>query len=217
MGSFLCLPARGAFVTSTSLLHLHSSCRDECTEKEDQAQWSTARQRADSASVFLALRSKPWVWVLSWHATATINSFLALGNNGFGPKRFAKRSIASISGITAATLWLTALARNVGGRKNLAERQGTDGRALTRTRAWLPGKYHLGICIRNPVLSTRRDTLTSFNSDSFCACSSCCRAGPPSLLLATLGEQILTIFFVSTHKDQWFCAKRYLILGSITS
>jgi hypothetical protein len=31
MGSFLCLPARGAFVTSTSLLRFHSSCRDECT------------------------------------------------------------------------------------------------------------------------------------------------------------------------------------------
>ena len=36
-------------------------------------------------------------------------------------------------------------------------------------------------------LSTRWDTLTSFNSDSCCACSSCCRAGPPALLLATLG------------------------------
>ena len=31
MGSFLCLPAWGAFVTSTSLLCFHSLCRDECT------------------------------------------------------------------------------------------------------------------------------------------------------------------------------------------
>jgi len=30
MESFLCLPARGAFVTSTSLLRFHSSYRDEC-------------------------------------------------------------------------------------------------------------------------------------------------------------------------------------------
>jgi hypothetical protein len=69
--------------------------------------------------------------------------------------------------------------------------------------------------------STRRDTLTSFDLDSSCACSSCCRAGSPSLssltTLGGIGEQIVTIFFVSTHEDQWFCAKRYLILGSITS
>ncbi len=68
--------------------------------------------------------------------------------------------------------------------------------------------------------STRRDTLTSFDLDSCCACSSCCRAGPRSLSRATLGgvrEKILTIFFVSTHEDQWFRANRYLILGSITS
>ena len=30
MGSFLCLPAWGAFVTSTFLLHFHSSHTDEC-------------------------------------------------------------------------------------------------------------------------------------------------------------------------------------------
>jgi hypothetical protein len=30
-GSFLCLAARGAFVTSTSLLCFHSLCMDECT------------------------------------------------------------------------------------------------------------------------------------------------------------------------------------------
>ena len=112
---------------------------------------STARRRADSVSVLLALRMKPWVRVLSWHATATINSSLALGDDGFGLKRFAKHSIASIAGMMAATLWSTALARDVGGRKNLAKRQGTDGRALARARAWLPGKYPMGICIRNLV------------------------------------------------------------------
>ena len=67
--------------------------------------------------------------------------------------------------------------------------------------------------------STRRDTLTLFDLDC-CACSSCCKAGPHLLLRATLGgvsKRILTIFFVSTHKDHWFCTKRYLLLGSITS
>ena len=65
---------------------------------------STAQQQADSVLVSLALRVTPWVRVLSWHATATINSSLALGDDGFGPKQFAERSIASIGGMTAATL-----------------------------------------------------------------------------------------------------------------
>jgi len=50
-----------------------------------------------------------------------INSSLALGDKGFGPKRFAECLIASIAGITAAIPWLTALAREFGGRKNLPE------------------------------------------------------------------------------------------------
>ena len=41
--------------------------------------------------------------MLSWHATATINSSLALGDDGFGPKWLSEPSIASILG-TAATI-----------------------------------------------------------------------------------------------------------------
>jgi len=69
----------------------------------------------------MALRVTPWARVLSWHATATINSSLALGNDWFGPKRLAERSIASMLG-TAATIWSTALAHDVGSWKKLAER-----------------------------------------------------------------------------------------------
>ena len=99
------------------------------------------RQRADSASVLLALRVMPWVRVLSWHATVTINSSLALGDNWFGPKRLAERSTASTLG-TAATLRSTALARNVGGRIILAKHPGTCWRALARARATqLPSVY----------------------------------------------------------------------------
>jgi hypothetical protein len=194
--------------------HLQTNAR----ETEDRARWSTARQRADLSPVFLALRVTPWVRVLSWHATATINSSFVLGDNGFGPKRLVYCSITSIAGM-AATSWSTALACDVSGRKILAKRQGTYWRVLVHGfRAnFLSGKIPHGTVSS----STRRDTLTLFDSDSCCACSSCCRAGPPSLsFLATLGgvgEQIVTIFFMSTHEDQWFCAKRYLILGSITS
>ncbi len=68
---------------------------------------------------------------------------MASGNNGFGPRRLAKRSLALVSGRTAATLQLTALARGAGGSKNPVGRQVTDGRALARAHAWLPGEYPL--------------------------------------------------------------------------
>ena len=84
----------------------------------------------------------PWVRVLSWHATGTINSSLALGDDGFGTKQLAERSIALIVG-TAATTWLAALANNVRSRKNLSERQGTYLRALARARAQFPGNFPL--------------------------------------------------------------------------
>jgi hypothetical protein len=51
----------------------------------------------------------------------------------------------------AATLWSTALARNFSRMKIPDKYQGADERALARTRARLPGKYSLGIRIRNPV------------------------------------------------------------------
>ncbi len=112
---------------------------------------STARQRSDFVSVSLALRVTPWVRVLSWHATATINSSSALGNNGFGPKRLAERSTALMLGTAATTSWLTALARKVGGRKNLAKRQETYWQALPRARARLPGEFPLRKHPRNRV------------------------------------------------------------------
>jgi hypothetical protein len=80
--------------------------------------------------------------VLYWHATTTINSSLALGDDGFGPKRLATSSIASILG-TAATFWSTALARDGGSWKKLAERQGPCWRALVRAHTWLPSVYPL--------------------------------------------------------------------------
>ena len=98
--------------------------------------------RAGLALVFLALRVRSSVQVLSWHATALRTSFLASSDNGFGPKWLVERLIVLIVG-TAVTTWLTALARDVGGRKILAERQGTFWRALARARAPLPSVYPL--------------------------------------------------------------------------
>jgi hypothetical protein len=97
------------------------------------------------------LRAKPWVWAHSWHTTTSINSSLALGDEGFGSKRLAERSITKILGTTAATLWLMALARNVDGSKIPVKRQETNGMALPRARAWLPGKFPLRKHPWNPV------------------------------------------------------------------
>jgi hypothetical protein len=77
--------------------------------------------------------------------------FLGLGDDGFGPRRLAKRLLALVLGRTAATLWSTALARGAGGSKNPVGRQVTDGRALTRAHARLPGEYLLRDCSRSQV------------------------------------------------------------------
>jgi hypothetical protein len=95
--------------------------------------------------VLSASRVTPWARrVLSGHATATINSFGASGDDGFGPKRLAERSTASNLG-TAATLRLTALlARDGGSWEKLTERRGPCRRALVRARLRLSSIYPRG-------------------------------------------------------------------------
>ena len=127
--------------SSSLLLHFLSSRTVECTGNGGPG-LITMRQQAGSASVFLALRVKSSVRVLSWHATALRTSSLASGDDGFGPKRLAERSIALIVG-TAATTWSTALARNVGSRKIPTKHQGAYWRALACARARLPSVYPL--------------------------------------------------------------------------
>ncbi len=168
---------------------------------------STAQQRADSVSVLLALRVMPWLCVLSWHGTTTINSSLALGDDGFGPKRLAKCLITLIWGMMATALWSTALACIVGRSKIPAKRQGTNWRALARPLLLL-GEFPLW---KNPPRTNSvfvdKEGNPLFDLDSCCACCSCCRAGPRSLLRATLGgvsKQMLIIFFVSTPKTSGF-------------
>jgi hypothetical protein len=113
-------------------------------ETENQARWGAPRQRADFALVLSASRVTPWACrVLSGHATATINSSLALGDDCFGPKRLAERSTASNLG-TAATLRSTALARDGGSWKKLAKRRGPCWRVHVRAHTRLPSDYPLG-------------------------------------------------------------------------
>jgi hypothetical protein len=113
-------------------------------ETENRARWGAPRQRADFALVLSASRVTPWARrALSGHATATINSSGASGNDGFGPTRLAEPSIASTLG-TAATLRSTALARDGGSWEKLTERRGPCRRALVRARLRLPSEYPRG-------------------------------------------------------------------------
>jgi hypothetical protein len=93
-----------------------------------------------------ASRVMPWARrVLSGHATATINSSGASGDDGFGPKRLAERSTASILG-TAATLRSTALlAQDDGSWKTLTDRRGPClCVVVVRTRTRLMSVYPRG-------------------------------------------------------------------------
>ena len=74
--------------------------------------------------------------------------FLGLGQRRVWAERLVKCSTALVLG-TAMTLWSTALARDIGSRKKLAECQGTDLRVLGRTRARFPSVYPLRDCSRS--------------------------------------------------------------------
>jgi hypothetical protein len=101
-----------------------------------------------SAMVDVDLRGHLWdssVGVYCW-------GYLLLGKLGVGS------SILKIIYGMAATTWSTALARDVGGRKNLAERQGTDLRVLARARAQFPIVYHLRDCSRSQVFVNKGES-----------------------------------------------------------
>ncbi len=118
-------------------------------ETENRARWGRApRLRADFALVLSALRVTPWACRVLWHATATINSSGASGNDGYGPKRLTEPSFASTLG-TAATIRSTALARDGGSWKKLTKRRGPWWRVHVRSATRLMSKYPLGDCSRS--------------------------------------------------------------------
>ena len=82
--------------------------------------------------------------MLSGHATATINSSGASGNDGYGPKRLAEPSIASTLG-TAATIRSTARARGDGSWEKPTDRRGPClCVVVVRTRTRLMSVYPRG-------------------------------------------------------------------------
>ena len=97
--------------------------------------------------VLSASRVTPWARRVLWHATATINSSGASGDDRFGPRWHAERSIASNLG-TAATLRSTALiSRDDGSWMELTDRRRPSWWCvLVRTRTRLVSEYPLGDC-----------------------------------------------------------------------
>ena len=124
--------------------------------------------------VLSASRATPWARRVLWHATATINSSGASGDE-FGPKRRDERSTASIWG-TAATLRSTALlARDDGSWKKLADRRGPCWCVFIRTRTRLVSVYPRGDRLRGQFFVN--EEVLNFEVDSERLASSCrCRA-----------------------------------------
>ena len=125
--------------------------------------------------VLSASRATPWARRVLWHATATINSSGALGNDGFGPKRLTEPSIASTLG-TAATLRSTALlARDDGRWKKLTDPRGPCWCVFVRTRTRLVSVYPRGDRSRGQFFVD--EEVLNFEVDSKRLASSCrCRA-----------------------------------------
>ncbi len=131
--------------------------------------------------VLSASRVTSWACrVLSGHATATINSSGASGDNGFGPKRLAEHSTASNLG-TAATLRSTAfLARDGGSWEKLTERREPCRRALVRVRLRLPSVYPCGDHSRSQFFVDEGVSNDKINSERL---ASSCRGRAHSTLV----------------------------------
>jgi hypothetical protein len=93
-GELLCLPARGAFLRSSSLLHFLSSSTDKCMGNRGPGSMEYSATTGRLGLSLLGLEGESLGSGALRHATTTINSSLALGDNGFRPKRLAERSIA---------------------------------------------------------------------------------------------------------------------------
>ena len=150
MENLVCLPARGAFPRSSSLLCFLLLCTDKCTGNGGQGLIKHSATTGRLGLGLLGLEGK----VFGWHATSLRTSSLASSDNGFRPRRLAEGSLALVLGrTTAATLWSTALACGTGGSQNPVRCQVTDGRALTRARVRLPGVYPLRDRSRSQVVN----------------------------------------------------------------
>jgi hypothetical protein len=152
MGSSSRLHAREAFPRYSSLLRFLSSHTDKCTRNRGPG--SLIEHSATSGRLGLGLFGLEGEVFGSSDLLARDRlrtSSVASGNDGFAPRRLAKRSLALVSRTTATTLWSTALARGAGGSKNPVGCHVTDVRVLAHACAWLPSVYPCRDRLRSQV------------------------------------------------------------------
>ena len=140
MESFLCLPAWGAFVTSTSFLHFYLSFHDEYTGNG-----------RPGANEYCVTTGRLGLGLVGLEGDALGSSALLARDRdnqlflGLGRRRVrvetACRTFDCLDFGDGCDYLAMALAWDVGGRKILVERQGTYWRALPRARARFPGKF----------------------------------------------------------------------------
>ena len=125
--------------------------------------------------VLSALRVTPWARRVLWHATATINTSGASGDDGFGPKRRAECSTTSNLGTAATLRSMALLARDDGRWKKLTDPRGPCWCVFVRMRTRLVSVYPRGDCSRGQFFVD--EEVLNFEVDSERLTSSCrCRA-----------------------------------------
>ncbi len=149
--------------------------------------------------VLSASRVTPWARRVLWHATATINSSGASGNDRYGPIRLAEPSIASTLG-TAATLRSTALARDDGSWKTLTDRRGPClCVVVVRARTRLMSVYPPGDCSRGQFFVD--EEVLNFEIDSERLESSCRRRAHGTLVVPAIGAWRTPRLMTSLRND----------------
>ena len=126
MGSFLCLPAQGPFLRSSSLLHFLSSRTDECTGNGGPGSMEYSATTGRLGLSLLGLEGESLGSDALLARDHDNQLFLGLGRRRVRAETARQTFNCLDFGDNAATLWLMALARNAGGSKIPAERQGTN-------------------------------------------------------------------------------------------
>jgi hypothetical protein len=151
MGSFLCLPARGAFLRSSSLLHFLSSQTDECTGNGGPGSMEYSATTGRLGLSLLGLEGESLGSGALRHATATINSSLALGDKGSVRNGSPNVQLPRFRGQRPRLFGRRLLLATSAGVKSLPNVKELTWRAHTRARARLPGEFPLRKHPRKPV------------------------------------------------------------------
>jgi hypothetical protein len=173
MGSFLCLPARGAFLRSSSLLHFLSSRTDECTGNGEPGVMGCTATAGRLCLGPLGLESDALGSSALLARDCDNQLFLGLGRQRVRTET-ARNLFDRLDSGDGRDFWSTALARGGGSWKKLAERQGPCWRALVHSRTRLPSEYPLGNRLRSQFVVDEGVASSEVDEgESECLASSC--------------------------------------------